>query len=150
MYSKRFFISTLNIMETMFSAFPTNNDHNYCSKTSALTSVGNRNNGHNLLLNARAEINVIPPSLKHRRATGLYEIQTKNESKIDTYVEKSLTLELDIIRNFRGTNFLTKFKLFMDIKSRKLIYKHHHRYYKDCWLAHRLETYTFEFADSEV
>lgn len=44
-------------METMFSAFPTSNDHNYISKTSAMTSVSDRNNGHNLLLNARAEVN---------------------------------------------------------------------------------------------
>ena len=97
--------------------------------------VHDRITGTRFLVDTGAEVSVIPPTVsdKRCRSNSSVTLQAVNQSSIDTFGERSITLDLGLRRTFRwifivadiqtpiiGADFLKAFGLLVDIKHRKL------------------------------
>ena len=97
--------------------------------------VHDRITGTRFLVDTGAEVSVIPPTVsdKRCRSKSSVTLQAVNQSSIDTFGERSITLDLGLRRTFRwifivadiqtpiiGADFLKAFGLLVDIKHRKL------------------------------
>ena len=86
------------------------------------------------LIDAGAEVSVLPPRPTDRRSRQGYNLQAANSSKMATYGTQSLTLNLGLRRSFPwiftmadvthailGADFLPHFNLLVDLRNRSLI-----------------------------
>lgn len=102
---------------------------------SRLFYITDKHNGQRFLVDTGAEVSVIPPSSldKRRGPNPNVTLQAVNQSSIDTYGERSLTLDFGLRRTFRwvfiianvgtpiiGADFLQFFNLLVDIKNHRL------------------------------
>ena len=89
---------------------------------------------YQFLVDTGAEISVLPTDPKHRTTPSLYKLQAANGTQIETYGERSLTLDLGMRKNFLwiftqanvttpilGADFLTHFNLSVNMATRTLI-----------------------------
>ena len=89
---------------------------------------------YHFLVDTGAEISVLPTDPKHRTTPSPYKLQAANGTQIETYGERSLTLDLGMRKNFLwiftqanvttpilGADFLTHFNLSVNMATRTLI-----------------------------
>ena len=101
---------------------------------SRLFYVTDRISGTRFLIDTGAEVSVFPPSRSYKRNSSPYTLQAVNKSKIATYGEKSMTIDVGLRRAYKwifiiadvplpiiGADFLRHFSLIVDMKNRKLI-----------------------------
>ena len=105
------------------------------SQQSRLFFITDKTTGMRFLIDTGAEVSVLPPSKNERRLTpNKFKLQAVNQSYINTYGERSMTLNLGLRRVCRwvfivadvptpilGIDFLTHFGLLVDVKRHKLI-----------------------------
>ena len=104
------------------------------SPPSRLFYVTNRPSGTRFLVDTGADISIIPPSPAEKRHLSSRTLQAVNQTSIQTYGEKSLTLDIGLRRTFRwifviadlpmpilGADFHTNFGLKVDVAHRQLI-----------------------------
>nr|VZI43255.1 unnamed protein product [Spirometra erinaceieuropaei] len=72
------------------------------------------------LVDAGAEICVIPPPKRHHLKPSQFSLQAANSTTIDTYDQRSLTLDVCLRRRFQA-DFLTHFDLAVGLRHHKLI-----------------------------
>ncbi|XP_071044590.1 uncharacterized protein [Parasteatoda tepidariorum] len=96
--------------------------------------VRDKESATQFLIDTGAEISVIPPQPKEKRSVAKLELFAANGTKIKTYGQKLLNLDLGLRRSFNwpfviadvnkpiiGIDFLSHFHLLVDSKNRKLI-----------------------------
>ena len=104
------------------------------SPPSRLFYVTDRPSGTRFLVDTGADISIIPPSPAEKRHLSSRTLQAVNHTSIQTYGEKSLTLDIGLRRTFRwifviadlpmpilGADFLANFGLKVDVAHRQLI-----------------------------
>ncbi|KAA3682506.1 uncharacterized protein DEA37_0008480 [Paragonimus westermani] len=97
--------------------------------TSRLFFIRDRSTGLRLLIDTGAELSVIPLQPNDRFQSGQYTLQAANQSRIETFGERSLTVNLGLRRYFRwiflladvqtpliGADFPVHFNLSVDVK----------------------------------
>lgn len=102
--------------------------------TSRLFYVCDRASQQRFLVDTGAEVSVLPPSPKERQSPSALTLRAANGSRIVTYGQRSITLNLGLRRNFRwvfliadvqsailGADFLTHFGLLVDTKGHRLV-----------------------------
>lgn len=106
-----------------------------CHTTSRLFYVTDRIAGHRFLVDTGAEVSVVPAArLDRQRSPQTAPLQAANNSAINTYGQRSLTIDLGLRRTFRwvfvvadvrmailGADFLTHFALSVDLRARRLV-----------------------------
>ena len=98
---------------------------------SRLFYVTDRATGLRLLVDTGAQVSVIPPERRNRRADLV--LQAVNDTSISTYGTRSLTLDLGLRRSFRwvfviadvatpilGADFLCRYNLLVDVRHNRL------------------------------
>ena len=101
---------------------------------SRLFYVTDRPSGARFLVDTGADTSIIPPSPAEKRHLFSRTLQAVNQTSIQTYGEKSLTLDIGLRRTFRwifviadlpmpnlGADFLANFGLKVDVAHRQLI-----------------------------
>ncbi|BHF77906.1 hypothetical protein SprV_0602101600 [Sparganum proliferum] len=96
--------------------------------------LSDKSSGLRFLVDTGAEISVIPPPRRHHLKPSQCSLQAVNSTTINTYGQRSLTLDSSLRRRFQwvfvqtdvksliiGADFLTHFGLPVDLKHRKLI-----------------------------
>ncbi|XP_035205012.1 uncharacterized protein LOC118179965 [Stegodyphus dumicola] len=97
--------------------------------------VTDKPSGRRFLVDTGADISVVPPSFaESKRPPGKFNLFAANGSKIATYGEILMSLDLGLRRKFQwpfviaavshpiiGADFLQKFSLLVDIKNRRLL-----------------------------
>ncbi|BHF83231.1 hypothetical protein SprV_0802637300 [Sparganum proliferum] len=104
------------------------------SRPSRLFYINDKSSGLRFLVDTGAEISVIPPPRRHHLKPSQFSLQAANCTTINTYGQRSLTLDIGLRRRFQwvfvqahvkspiiGADFLTHFGLAVDLKHRKLI-----------------------------
>ena len=104
-------------------------------QTSRLFFIRDTNSGLSFMVDTGAEISVIPPTANERRTpTPEIILQAANKTRINTFGQRSLTLNIGLRRNFRwiftvadlevaiiGIDFLKHFGLLVDARNAQLI-----------------------------
>ncbi|BHF73832.1 hypothetical protein SprV_0401691600 [Sparganum proliferum] len=103
------------------------------SRPSRLFYISDKSSGLRFLVDTSAEISVIPPPRRHHLKPSQFSLQAANCTTINTYGQRSLTLDIGLRRRFQwvfvqadvkspiiGADFLTHFSLAVDLKHRKL------------------------------
>ncbi|BHF62300.1 hypothetical protein SprV_0200528200 [Sparganum proliferum] len=103
------------------------------SRPSRLFYISDKSSGLRFLVDTGAEINVIPPPRRHHLKPSQFSLQAANCTTINTYGQRSLTLDIGLRRRFQwvfvqadvkspiiGADFLTHFGLAVGLKHRKL------------------------------
>ncbi|BHF85394.1 hypothetical protein SprV_1002855900 [Sparganum proliferum] len=103
------------------------------SRPSRLFYISDKSSGLRFLVDTGAEISVIPPPRRHHLKPSQFSLQAANCTTINTYGQRSLTLDIGLRRRFQwvfvqadvkspiiGADFLTHFGLAVDLKHRKL------------------------------
>ena len=103
-------------------------------KSSRLFHVRDKQSGYNFLIDTGVEVSVVPPTPAEKGNKHSYSLQAVNKSKIATFGEKSLTLNIGLKRCFRwvfiiadvpipiiGADFLKHYALVVDVRNRRLI-----------------------------
>ncbi|CAE1303452.1 unnamed protein product [Acanthosepion pharaonis] len=92
-------LSTTRMRET---EIPASRDDGCCwiLTKGRLFYIRDKINGYNLLIDTGAEISVIPPTQNQETMPQSYHLQAANDTKIPTYGEKSLNINLGMRRNF--------------------------------------------------
>ncbi|BHF62307.1 hypothetical protein SprV_0200528900 [Sparganum proliferum] len=103
------------------------------SRPSRLFYISDKSSGLRFLVDTGAEINVIPPPRRHHLKPSQFSLQAANCTTINTYGQRSLTLDIGLRRRFQwvfvqadvkspiiGADFLTHFGLAVDLKHCKL------------------------------
>lgn len=101
---------------------------------SRLFYVTDKSTGTRFLIDTGAEVSVFPVSVNEKRNIGPFMLQAVNGSTINTYGQKSLTLNLHLRRSFAwvfiladvpkpiiGADFLNHFSLIVDVRNQRLI-----------------------------
>nr|VZI15080.1 unnamed protein product [Spirometra erinaceieuropaei] len=104
------------------------------SRPSRLFYISDKASSLRFLVDTGAEICVIPSPRRHHLKPSQFSLQTANSTTINTYGQRSLTLDIGPRRRFQwvfvqadvkspivGADFLTHFGLAVDLKPRKLI-----------------------------
>ncbi|BHF58389.1 hypothetical protein SprV_0100134100 [Sparganum proliferum] len=104
------------------------------SRPSRLFYISDKSSDLRFLVDTGAEISIIPPSRRHHLKPSQFSLQNANCTAINTYGQRSLTLDIGLRRLFHwvfvqadvksliiGADFLTHFGLAVDLKHRKLI-----------------------------
>ncbi|BHF74544.1 hypothetical protein SprV_0501763000 [Sparganum proliferum] len=104
------------------------------SRPSRLFFISDKSSGLRFLVDTGAEISVIPPPRRHHLKPSQFSLQAANCTTINTYGQRSLTLDIGLRRRLQwvfvqadvkspiiGADFLTHFGLAVDLKHRKLI-----------------------------
>nr|VZI17419.1 unnamed protein product [Spirometra erinaceieuropaei] len=104
------------------------------SRPSRLFYISDKTSGLRFLVDTDAEIYVIPPPRRHHLKPSQFSLQAVNSTTINTYGQRSLTLDIGLWRRFQwvfvqadvkshiiGADSLTHFGLAVDLKHRKLI-----------------------------
>lgn len=86
------------------------------------------------MIDTGAEVSVLPPTNLDKKNSSPYTLQAVNKSKISTYGEKSMTIDIGLRRTYKwiyiiadvplpilGADFLRHFSLIVDMKNRKLV-----------------------------
>lgn len=106
-----------------------------CRTTSRLFYVTDKIAGHRFLVDTGAEVSVVPAGrLDRQRSQKTAPLQAANSSTINTYGQRSFTIDLGLRRTFRwvfvvadirmailGADFLTHFALNVDLRARRLV-----------------------------
>ncbi|BHF83230.1 hypothetical protein SprV_0802637200 [Sparganum proliferum] len=104
------------------------------SRPSRLFYINDKSSGLRFLVDTGAEISVIPPPRRHHLKPSQFSLQAANCTTINTYGQRSLTLDIGLRRRFQwvfvqahvkspiiGADFPAHFGLAVDLKHRKLI-----------------------------
>ena len=78
---------------------------------SRLFYVTDRISGTKFLIDTGAEVSVFPPTKSDKRNSSPYTLQAVNKSKIATYGEKSMTIDVGLRRAFKWIFIIAKLKL---------------------------------------
>ena len=101
---------------------------------SRLFYIRDKNTGYSFLVDTGAQISVIPPDPKKNHQLSSFTLQAANGSKIETYGEIALTLNLGLWRSFPwiftmaqvktpilGADFLSHFNVSVNMATRSLV-----------------------------
>nr|VZI02162.1 unnamed protein product [Spirometra erinaceieuropaei] len=90
--------------------------------------------GAKFLVDSGAEVSVVPPTPAERKTRSSFCLTAANNSSISTFGQRSITLDLGLVRIFRwvliiadvsvaliGADFLAHFNLLVDLKNRRLV-----------------------------
>nr|VZI07138.1 unnamed protein product [Spirometra erinaceieuropaei] len=104
------------------------------SRPGRLFYISDKTSGLRFLVDTGAEICVIPPPRRHHLKLAQFSLQAANSTTINTYGQRSLTLDIGLRRRFQWVfvhadvkspiieaDFLIDFDLAVDLKHRKLI-----------------------------
>ncbi|BHF81753.1 hypothetical protein SprV_0802488700 [Sparganum proliferum] len=104
------------------------------SRPSRLFYISDKSSGLRFLVDTGAEISAIPPPRRHHLKPSQFSLQAANCTTINTYGQRSPTLDIGLRRRFQwvfvqadvkspiiGADFLTHFGLAVDLTHRKLI-----------------------------
>ncbi|BHF74019.1 hypothetical protein SprV_0401710300 [Sparganum proliferum] len=104
------------------------------SRPSRLFYINDKSCGLRFLVDTGAEISVIPPPRRHHLKPSQFSLKAANSTTINTYGQRSLTLDIGLRRCFQwvflqadvkspiiGADFLTHFGLAVDLRHRKLV-----------------------------
>nr|VZI40227.1 unnamed protein product [Spirometra erinaceieuropaei] len=104
------------------------------SRPNRLFYISDKTSSLRFLVDTGAEICVIPPPRRHHLKPSRFSLQAANSTTINTYGQRSLTLDIGLRRRFQwafvqadvkspiiGADFMTHFGLTVDLKHLKLI-----------------------------